>query len=194
MKPIRHYLHNHIPPNLLLHVASVSKIIHFWNYIIFQRSWRVRRILDKVLSNLQEGDHVLDAGCGDGQHLLYIANRFACLNIHGIDIAKGNIELLNSYISNHKLNNVFRSLHPSLQSLQSRSIGPGETVSNMVGTEIFQSACFFNGKEIVKKINSLGYLLGDEGSGYALGRSFLKKYFRNQLPDNISDSFRNNYI
>ena len=107
MKPLRNYLHNHKPPNLLLHVSSVSKIFHFWNYIIFQRSWRVRRILDKVLSNLQEGDHVLDAGCGDGQHLLWIANRFAYLNIHGIDIAKGNIELLNSYISDHKLNNVF---------------------------------------------------------------------------------------
>ena len=107
MKPIRYYLHNHKPPNLLLLVTSVSKIIHFWNYIIFQRSWRVRRILDTVLSNLKEGDHVLDAGCGDGQHLLYIAKRFAWLNIHGIDIAKGNIELLNSYISNHKLNNVF---------------------------------------------------------------------------------------
>ena len=40
------------------------------------------------------------------------------------------------------------------------------------------------------QINSLGYLLGDEGSGYALGRSFLKKYLRSELSDNIIKSFK----
>ena len=43
------------------------------------------------------------------------------------------------------------------------------------------------------QINSLGYLLGDEGSGYVLGRSFLKKYLRNELADNISKSFEIKY-
>ena len=43
------------------------------------------------------------------------------------------------------------------------------------------------------QINSLGYLLGDEGSGYALGRSFLKKYLRSELSDNIIKSFENEY-
>ena len=43
------------------------------------------------------------------------------------------------------------------------------------------------------QINSLGYLLGDEGSGYALGRSFLKKFLRNELNDKISRNFEDNY-
>ena len=43
------------------------------------------------------------------------------------------------------------------------------------------------------QINSLGYLLGDEGSGYALGRNFLKKYLRNELNDKISMDFEHIY-
>ena len=43
------------------------------------------------------------------------------------------------------------------------------------------------------QINSLGYLLGDEGSGYSLGRSFLKKFLRNELNDKISRNFEDNY-
>ena len=106
MKPIRYYIYNHHPPKFLSRISRLINFIHFYNYIIYQRSWRVRRALRKILSKLRDGSHVLDAGCGDGQHLLWLASRHSCLNFHGIDIAKGNIDLLNSYILNHKLNNV----------------------------------------------------------------------------------------
>ena len=43
------------------------------------------------------------------------------------------------------------------------------------------------------QIKSLGYLLGDEGSGYSLGRVFLKKYLRGELNDTISKKFNNKW-
>ena len=43
------------------------------------------------------------------------------------------------------------------------------------------------------QIKSLGYLLGDEGSGYSLGRVFLKKYLRGELNDRISKKFNDKY-
>ena len=55
------------------------------------------------------------------------------------------------------------------------------------------NSCYYDGNGINMQINSLGYLLGDAGSGYALGRSFLKKYLRNELADNISKSFESKY-
>ena len=55
------------------------------------------------------------------------------------------------------------------------------------------NSCYYDGNEINMQINSLGYLLGDEGSGYSLGRSFLKKFLRNELNDKISRNFEDNY-
>ena len=95
-------------------------------------------------------------------------------------------ENINNYFKKAQIE-VYSDLIGSCRAL----CGKNEGVVSILGTG--SNSCFFNGKKIVKKINSLGYLLGDEGSGYVLGRSFLKKYFRNELPDNISDSFKNNY-
>ena len=38
-------------------------------------------------------------------------------------------------------------------------------------------------------IPSLGYLFGDEGSGYDLGKQFLIKYFNNQLTTDLNIAF-----
>ena len=64
-------------------------------------------------------------------------------------------------------------------------------VVSILGTG--SNSCYFDGNEIKKKIKSLGHLLGDEGSGYILGKSFLKKHLRNELPNNLSDSFNDNF-
>ena len=64
-------------------------------------------------------------------------------------------------------------------------------VVSILGTG--SNSCYFDGNQIKNKINSLGYLLGDEGSGYVLGKSFLKKHLRNELPNNLSISFNDNF-
>jgi glucosamine kinase len=51
------------------------------------------------------------------------------------------------------------------------------------------NSCHYNGKEIVENIPSLGYLIGDEGSGSHLGKSLLKAYFYNEIPENLKPSF-----
>ncbi len=73
-----------------------------------------------------------------------------------------------------------------------RALSKGEAgIVSILGTG--SNSCYFDGNEINMQINSLGYLLGDEGSGYALGRCFLKKYLRSELSDNIMKSFENEY-
>ncbi len=51
------------------------------------------------------------------------------------------------------------------------------------------NTCIYNGKDIVHNIDSLGYLLGDEGSGSNLGRRLLREFMRHQLPNNLQDAF-----
>ncbi len=49
---------------------------------------------------------------------------------------------------------------------------------------------YFDGAEIAQKVSSLGYLLADEGSGFSIGKSILKHYFRNELPIELQDSLK----
>ncbi len=55
------------------------------------------------------------------------------------------------------------------------------------------NCCFYDGENITRKTPSLGYILGDEGSGAYMGKLLLKKYLYNQLPDNLNNQLRENY-
>lgn len=44
------------------------------------------------------------------------------------------------------------------------------------------NTCVYDGERIVEQLPSLGYLLGDLGGGFDLGRSLLRAYFGRQLP------------
>jgi len=43
------------------------------------------------------------------------------------------------------------------------------------------NSCFYDGDSIVQRVPSLGYILGDEGSGAYLGKQLLSAYFRGRL-------------
>lgn len=49
-------------------------------------------------------------------------------------------------------------------------------------------AAQFDGDKVIKQTSGLGYILGDEGSGFDIGKRLLQYYFNNQLPKEISDS------
>ena len=51
----------------------------------------------------------------------------------------------------------------------------------------------YNGENIVKGIQSLGYILGDEGSGSYLGKLLLQAYFRNELEEELKRKFERKF-
>ncbi|MDR1156038.1 MAG: ATPase [Bacteroidales bacterium] len=51
------------------------------------------------------------------------------------------------------------------------------------------NSCHYNGKEIVQNVSPLGYVLGDEGSGSALGKKLLSDILKNRLPEGICNAF-----
>lgn len=55
------------------------------------------------------------------------------------------------------------------------------------------SACRYDGKQIVKQAPSLGYLLGDEGSGTYIGKLFIQKYLRDELPLSLQNNFEREF-
>lgn len=48
----------------------------------------------------------------------------------------------------------------------------------------------FDGKHIVEQVDSLGFLLGDEGSGAYLGKKLLAQYARKALPADLMKKFK----
>lgn len=51
------------------------------------------------------------------------------------------------------------------------------------------NTCLFDGEKIVHNIDSLGYILGDEGSGSAIGKKLLGDYVRGYMPADARDCF-----
>ena len=55
------------------------------------------------------------------------------------------------------------------------------------------NTCVFDGEQIVDSIPSLGYILGDEGSGAHLGKQLLQHYFYRELPEPLYQQFYKKY-
>jgi len=51
------------------------------------------------------------------------------------------------------------------------------------------NSCFYDGTNIVKNVRSLGYILGDEGSGAVLGKMFLGDCLKNMAPPELIEEF-----
>ncbi len=51
------------------------------------------------------------------------------------------------------------------------------------------NSCLWNGKEIVENVPSVGYLLGDEGSGNYLGKLILTEVLLGNAPEELSKHF-----
>ncbi len=55
------------------------------------------------------------------------------------------------------------------------------------------NSCFFDGQNIRIDLPSLGFLIGDEGSGSALGKHLLRRFFMKKLPADLEREFIKKY-
>ncbi|GAB3500871.1 ATPase [Spirosoma knui] len=55
------------------------------------------------------------------------------------------------------------------------------------------NACCYDGQQIIRGIQSLGFWLGDEGSGGYLGKTLVRDFFQERLPSNLRDMFNERY-
>lgn len=55
------------------------------------------------------------------------------------------------------------------------------------------NSCYFDGQSIRRDLPSLGFLIGDEGSGSALGKTLVRNYFMKKMPEDLQQEFRKEY-
>ncbi|GAB3823015.1 hypothetical protein [Pontibacter rugosus] len=55
------------------------------------------------------------------------------------------------------------------------------------------NSCLYDGKNVVDNVPSLGFLMGDEGSGAYLGKMLIRAYLYRELPEELGESLKNRY-
>ena len=53
--------------------------------------------------------------------------------------------------------------------------------------------CYYDGQQVFGHTPALGYVLGDEGSGFALGRAVLQSFFYKTMPPALMEKFMHQY-
>jgi glucosamine kinase len=66
-------------------------------------------------------------------------------------------------------------------------LGDEEGIACISGTG--SNTCYYDGKDIVKNVHSLGLFLGDEGSGGFKGKLLARDYIRQTMPKDIREKF-----
>ncbi|HXH18023.1 MAG TPA: hypothetical protein VNJ07_02980 [Chitinophagales bacterium] len=55
------------------------------------------------------------------------------------------------------------------------------------------NSCLYDGAKIIDNVPSLGFILGDEGSGGYFGRKLLQVYYYREIPDDLKKSLEEKY-
>jgi N-acetylglucosamine kinase-like BadF-type ATPase len=55
------------------------------------------------------------------------------------------------------------------------------------------NSCYFDGENLKIKLPSLGFLIGDEGSGSAIGKQLVRRFFMQKLPEDLHFQFEETY-
>ena len=70
-------------------------------------------------------------------------------------------------------------------------LGHERGIACILGTG--SNSCLYDGKDILEKAVSLGYLVGDEGSGKHIGSEVVRAYFYGFMPEDLRQKFEETY-
>jgi glucosamine kinase len=70
-------------------------------------------------------------------------------------------------------------------------LGKEEGFAAILGTGA--NTCIYDGNDCVMNIDSLGYLLGDEGSGSYIGKKIVRDFMRNRLEPELQNRFKERF-
>jgi len=65
--------------------------------------------------------------------------------------------------------------------------GTSPGIACILGTG--SNSCLYDGIEVIDNVTNMGSLMGDEGSGYHLGKELLRGYFYREMPKDILEAF-----
>jgi glucosamine kinase len=101
-----------------------------------------------------------------------------------------NITIVNQALTRCFVNSKVSVGHDMLAAARAL-LGNKRGFAAIIGTG--SNTCIYDGKDVENNIDSLGYLLGDEGSGSYIGKKLIRDYLRGYLPGELEKKFREKY-
>ena len=65
------------------------------------------------------------------------------------------------------------------------------SIVNIIGTG--SNCSYYDGKDVIQKVQSLGYVLMDYASGNYYGKYLIRAYYFNKMPENLREEFTKNF-
>ena len=115
-----------------------------------------------------QGIHYYGTGCGNEQ----------------------NCQIIKEVFQNHFPNAEIHVTHDLMAACHA-VLGHERGVACILGTG--SNSCLYDGESITERAVSLGYLIGDEGSGMHIGREVVRAYFYGFMPDELRQQFNATY-
>ncbi|MDG1476508.1 MAG: hypothetical protein P8Q14_05135 [Vicingaceae bacterium] len=127
--------------------------------------------LDNSLSTLKSAItevYFYGAGCSSNENCLMM------LSIFSLFFKNANIEVASDMMAAARA-----------------TCGNEEGMVAILGTG--SNSCFYDGKEIAENVTSLGYILGDYGSGADIGKQLITDFLEKELPQDLVDEFKKEF-
>ncbi|MCW3786472.1 BadF/BadG/BcrA/BcrD ATPase family protein [Plebeiibacterium sediminum] len=83
------------------------------------------------------------------------------------------------------------NVHSDLMAAAHSACGHSQGVVCILGTG--SNSCFYDGNEITQNVSPLGFIIGDEGSGASIGKTFIADLLKNQLSQSTKELFFKEY-
>ena len=113
-------------------------------------------------------------------------HKFDAIYFYGAGCLPEKIPMMQSALSKHlevKTIEVYSDILGAARGLCGRNPG----IVCILGTG--SNSCYYDGEKIVNNVSSLGFILGDEGSGAFLGKLLVGDLLKNQLPAGLKEKF-----
>ncbi len=82
-------------------------------------------------------------------------------------------------------------VHSDLFGSARATCGNEPGIACIVGTG--SNSCLYDGVDVIDNVKSMGFMVGDEGSGSFLGKMLIRAYFYREMPADIQADFEKDY-
>ena len=141
----------------------------------FNPNYAERQCLENIVSSVEtqgtaslQAIHYYGTGCG----------------------SEKNCQLIKEVFQNRFPNAEIHVTH-DLMAVCHAVLGHDKGIACILGTG--SNSCVYDGENITEKAVSLGYLVGDEGSGSHIGRAVVRAYFYDFMPEKLRQQFNEDF-
>ena len=145
----------------------------------FNPNYSDRQDLEKMVSSVET--------C----HSVSLQNEIQSIHYYGTGCgSERSCQIVKEVFQNHFPHAEIHVTHDLLAACHA-VLGHDKGIACILGTG--SNSCVYDGEKIVDRAVSLGYLLGDEGSGMHIGREVVRAYFYGFMPEDLRQVFEATY-